>query len=196
MNHRLAFVSITIVSLGLAACGLGSYQPPTGNGGEGGEGPSVGGAGGEGGGGAITASGSGSGGNGGNGGNGGSGGIPGTGGHGGSSVDCSGQIPPVCWYDCMPHMPANPECIAAAWVCPTGSTDASNCPMQSGCCTTPSECPATFTCVNKVCKEPLIPGECWSNANCTEAEVCEGAMVCACGQDCFTEDTPGKCVPS
>ncbi|MDC3954751.1 hypothetical protein [Polyangium jinanense] len=192
MNHRLAFVSIATVSLVFTACGLGSYQPPTGNGGEGGEGTSVGGAGGTGGegGGAVTSSsvggGAGSGGHGGG----------GTGGNGGSGGNCNDQTPPVCLKDCMPNMLTNAECIGGAWVCPPGSAEASTCPMQSGCCTTPSECPAMFTCVNKVCKEPVLPGQCWTNGECTEAEVCEGAIVCACGDTCFTPDTPGKCVPA
>ena len=181
MNHRLHFGSIAILSILFAACGLGSYQPPTGNGGEGGEGANggTGGRGGEGGV-AVTATGVGGGGNGGN------------GGVGGGMPECSPVKMPTCLYDCMNSTPAPAQCVGAAWECPPGSSEVSTCPK---CCKSASDCIATFTCVNGECKEPLIGGQCWSNADCTEAQVCDGAMVCPCGQDCIIPDTPGKCVP-
>ncbi|MDC0749329.1 hypothetical protein [Polyangium mundeleinium] len=183
MNHRLYFGSIAILSVLFAACGLGSYQPPSGAGGEGGEGAN-GGTGGHGGEGGVAVTATGVGGGTGTGGN---------GGFGGSLPECNPVKMPVCLYDCMNSTPAQAQCIGDAWECPPGSSEASTCPK---CCKSALDCIAMFTCVNEVCKEPLLGGQCWSNADCTEAQVCEGAVVCACGQDCTMPDTPGKCAPS
>ncbi|MDI1476885.1 hypothetical protein [Polyangium sp. y55x31] len=200
MNHRLAFVSIATVSLVFAACGLGSYQPPTGNGGEGGEGASVGGAGGDGGGGAITASGSG--GNGGNGGNAGSGGVPGTGGGPGGNGGSGGGLPtcdenkPGCVTHCESDEVLVPACEGSTWVCPVGTIDRNICKSAGGCCSDVPrmQCPAGTRCINERCKEKLSLPFCFIDDDCpTMMPHCKGATVCACGQDCLLPDHPGEC---
>lgn len=40
----------------------------------------------------------------------------------------------------------------------------------------------------------LLPGRCWSDADCGPARTCEGAIVCPPGAYCFAADRPGECV--
>ncbi|MDI3286039.1 hypothetical protein [Polyangium sp. 15x6] len=182
MNHRLGFVSIAFVSLMFTACALGSYEPPSGNGGEGGDG--------EGG----SAGHGASGGNAGGGGTGGvGGGNNGSGGTGGVSVPC-GAVGPTCKVSCQAGDTVPPVCMSGKWECPEGTVDISTCPGLDQCCQTTSNCPLVATCVMNRCKEKVLLPKCWSDADCLGG-TCDGASVCPCGQMCFNPDTPGTCVP-
>ncbi|MDI1447892.1 hypothetical protein [Polyangium sp. 6x1] len=203
MNLRFGFVSIAIVAVGVAACGLGSYQPPSGNGGEGGEGASSGGTGGRGGdsGGVATASGVGSGGNGGTGGSGGSaatgGGTGGNGGSGGNMSVCDGPKEGCTQY-CEAEVVVEPTCHDSKWVCPMGTIERSVCKGAGGCCSDVprSPCPIGTRCINDRCKEKLASPNCFVDDDCPAATPhCIGAQVCPCGADCVMPDKPGVCLP-
>ncbi|HVK64837.1 MAG TPA: hypothetical protein VM694_10195 [Polyangium sp.] len=194
MDYRLGFVSIAIVSLGLAACGLGNYEPPSGNGGEGGDGTGEGGSAGQGG------SSSSSGGTGGiGGGHGGAGGIgggqggsnAGSGGTGGGPIPC-GVNKPKCAPHCQSVETKAPLCVSGTWECPEGTKDVSQCPGLDGCCEQDLDCPLLHTCAGGRCKGTPPVGQCWSDANCVGGK-CEGASICPCNQMCFSPDTPGEC---
>ncbi|MDI1447891.1 hypothetical protein [Polyangium sp. 6x1] len=191
MMYRLGFVSIAIVSLGLTACALGSYQPPSGNGGEGGENTGEGGSGGKGGGSASSSS-VGSGGTGGQGG-GSSGSTASSGGTGGAPpIMCNGEEP-KCAISCQATASGEPICTSSGWKCPPGTVDLATCPGLNGCCEKTLDCPLTFTCVATRCKpKPLDPGKCWSDLDCVQG-VCEGASICPCNVACFGEDMEGTC---
>ncbi|HVK64838.1 MAG TPA: hypothetical protein VM694_10200 [Polyangium sp.] len=191
MNHRLHFGSIAILSILFVACGLGSYQPPTGNGGEGGEGANggTGGRGGEGGE-AVTVTGVGGGGNGGNGGNGG-----GNGGSGGGLPECNDNKL-SCVQHCESEVVVDSFCKGSTWVCPMGTISRDVCKSAGECCATmPPECPEGTRCLNGRCKERLSPPSCFTDNDCpTMTPYCIGAQVCACLAECILPDTPGTCM--
>ncbi|WP_211365263.1 hypothetical protein [Polyangium fumosum] len=186
MNHRLHFGSIAILSVLFAACGLGSYQPPTGNGGEGGEGAGGGGTGsnGNGGSGTVTSSGVGGSGNGGN------------GGSGGSMPTCN-DSKPGCVQHCESEVVAEPFCKGSTWVCPMGTIPRDVCKSAGGCCAnTDPQCPEGTRCINDRCKERLSFPSCFIDNDCpTSMPYCIGAQVCACMAECLLPDTPGTCMP-
>ncbi|MDI1431797.1 hypothetical protein [Polyangium sorediatum] len=189
MNHRLHFGSIAILSVLFAACGLGSYQPPTGNGGEGGEGAGGGGTGGNGNGGSGTVTSSGVGGSG-NGGNGGSGGS------GGSMPTCN-DGKPGCVQHCDSDVVVEPFCKGSTWVCPMGTISRDICKSAGGCCANVDpQCPEETRCINGRCKERLSFPSCFIDNDCpTSMPYCIGAQVCACMAECILSDTPGTCMP-
>ncbi|MDC0749330.1 hypothetical protein [Polyangium mundeleinium] len=194
MDHRLGFVSIAIVSLGLAACGLGNYEPPSGNGGEGGDDTGEGGSAGQGG--SSSSSGGTGGGNGGTGGVGGgqggsNAGSGGNSGAGGGPIPCEG-VGPTCAQTCQSGGIVDPLCVSGKWECPPGTIDMSTCPGVDGCCTKESDCPITNTCAANRCKEKVPLPKCWADVDCVGG-TCVGASVCPCNQTCFSPDTPGEC---
>lgn len=75
-------------------------------------------------------------------------------------------------------------------------------PLPEECCLSQSDCPADSLCVWMdytedhvgICMPPLEPGACYENAQCAPNELCQGAGICPCMQDCLWAG-PGKCEP-
>ncbi|MCO4763405.1 MAG: hypothetical protein KC502_17945 [Myxococcales bacterium] len=73
-----------------------------------------------------------------------------------------------------------------------GTVDAGKPP--AGCCNKTSECNKGQACAKGVCKDlaQLKKGTCWTDSDCGGA-VCQGAVICPCGVNCFAPDKPGTC---
>ena len=68
-----------------------------------------------------------------------------------------------------------------------------------GCCSADGDCDAGSVCVDGAagkgsCELAAPAGKCWSDADCKEAQTCEGANTCPCDMDCMTVN-PGSCKP-
>ncbi|HVZ72633.1 MAG TPA: hypothetical protein VHJ20_09680 [Polyangia bacterium] len=88
----------------------------------------------------------------------------------------------------------------------TGGGGAAGCTRVKGCCLTNADCsgdeecvgggcPTKGTATRGVCKaKPTARAACWSNADCGAlTPTCEGASVCACGEQCLLADKAGTC---
>ena len=76
------------------------------------------------------------------------------------------------------------DCVNGRWAVST--LDA------HGCCSMDSDC-SGGSCVQGVCKTPPSTG-CWTERDCVNGGLCQGADVCTCGAECFAADSPGNCV--
>lgn len=72
----------------------------------------------------------------------------------------------------------------------------------SGCCFEDTDCKSGL-CVGEscsvgqagVCKNPpMRRGECWEDSQCGLGEICDGELICGCGNICRFQDTPGQCI--
>ena len=59
-------------------------------------------------------------------------------------------------------------------------------------CGAEADCGMYEQCVDGACV--LAEGRCWTDADCADGQVCEGAFVCPEGALCLVADQPGKCV--
>ncbi len=117
------------------------------------------------------------------------------------------EAPPggQCWSDKDCNAGVQGACIGA-FVCPCdadcdGPDQPGKCvTVGPGCCTKNSDCPASsagqMICVEGNCEQPLSPGQCWSNKDCSPTSTCTGACVCPCGAICACGGSVGKCSPS
>lgn len=101
--------------------------------------------------------------------------------------DCDGQVDEA---GCGPQCKTFEDC---AWY---EYCDHSPWADRTGCCVplddTGAGCPAGYPICPGVCR--LVPGYCWSDADCKKGETCEGEIICPPGAYCFVADQPGKCV--
>ncbi len=97
-----------------------------------------------------------------------------------------------CWHDA--NCESNEECVGE-FVCPCGYS----CPVDSAlgtchalgpdCCETDEDCDGQI-CLRKtpaspgVCGPELAPGSCYSSHDCAPGNVCNGAMICQCSDNC------------
>jgi hypothetical protein len=95
----------------------------------------------------------------------------------GSSQSCEGSAPCGCGLLCAQDSPG--KCVDGP---------------APGCCKADGDCKQGESCINQICKKPAPAGQCWQGDDCKAGQVCEGAMICPCGAQCFAQDKPGQCV--
>ncbi|MBN2802930.1 MAG: hypothetical protein JXR91_07535 [Deltaproteobacteria bacterium] len=121
---------------------------------------------------------------------------------------CPLNMDPVCGCDNVTYSNSCAAAVSRMTVDHKGACEADVCSTlnKQGCCST--DCPCTEkgqTCAlaaydgssqTGVCKSSLIDG-CWSVADCNDGQMgqmCVGASVCGCGDNCFLPDTEGSCL--
>lgn len=100
--------------------------------------------------------------------------------------DCDGQVD----EDCKPACTRDADCSmyeTCQMVLPVAGAGTACCPPTALCGPELPPCPGTGVCV-------LSSGLCWSDADCSYGQSCEGASVCPPGAMCLVADRPGKCV--
>jgi hypothetical protein len=74
--------------------------------------------------------------------------------------------------------------------------------LPGGCCNSDDECGEGSYCayadpwgIAGVCKvKPPNAGTCWTSQDCDPGKICQGALVCPCGDDCDQDDLLGICM--
>lgn len=73
-------------------------------------------------------------------------------------------------------------------------------PSGAGCCKANGDCTGGDICVEGMfnagkclSKSSLALGQCWTNDQCKDGQLCKGTVVCGCAASCKAMDSPGTC---
>ncbi|MCA9548539.1 MAG: hypothetical protein KC933_00800 [Myxococcales bacterium] len=120
-------------------------------------------------------------------------------------VNCGYTVNEVCGCDGNTYTNVCFANQAGVDVSSQGACNSNVCNLRppAGCCFDDSQCSALKggECIGEdcaagqagVCKGLPPKGGCWENADCARGEVCDGVLICGCGQVCRFTDTPGVC---